>query len=238
MTGRGYAASVRAGRAVVVGNSDGIGMALTRRLLANGWFVAGVSRRTSDVRHERYSHTVVDVTADGYRSALRALTEHPVDLCVYAAGIGEFLALDRLDEQTRTFEVNLLGLAKTVEAVVPGMVAAGRGHVIGISSLADASASDAAPAYAASKAGMSTYLGGLNLALRSHGVNVTAVRFGFVDTKMAKGEARPAMMSVEAAVDVLMHTLRTRPAVISRPRRMAAAVAVARLVIGLRLRAR
>ena len=44
----------------------------------------------------------------------------------------------------------------------------------------------AAPSYSASKAGLSSWLGGLALALRPRGVHVTNVRLGFVDTKMAK----------------------------------------------------
>jgi NAD(P)-dependent dehydrogenase (short-subunit alcohol dehydrogenase family) len=48
-----------------------------------------------------------------------------------------------------------------------------------------AAVSREAPGYGASKAGMTMYLRGLALALRPHGVDVTTVRFGFVDTKMA-----------------------------------------------------
>jgi hypothetical protein len=48
--------------------------------------------------------------------------------------------------------------------------------------------SSEAPSYHASKAGSSNYLGGLASALKTKGVHVTNVRFGFVDTKMAKGD--------------------------------------------------
>lgn len=49
-------------RAVIVGNSDGIGYALTRRLLDDGWTVAGLSRSASDLRRNRYRREIVDVT--------------------------------------------------------------------------------------------------------------------------------------------------------------------------------
>jgi short-subunit dehydrogenase len=98
------------------------------------------------------------------------------------------------------------------------MVRAGRGHFIGISSLADELLSAEAPSYHASKAGFSNYLGGLRLALKPKGVAVTNVRFGFVDTKMAKGKVKPLMMSVERAVDHIQRCIRTRPAVYVAPK--------------------
>jgi short-subunit dehydrogenase len=226
--------------AVIVGNSDGIGLALTRRLLAVGWTVAGLSRSGSNVIHERYAHTVVDVTAAGYQTVLadRVDALGGVDLCVYAVGIGEFVDVTDLSAQTRTLQVNLLGAASTVEVVVPRMVAAGTGHVIGLSSLADVAISGQAPAYAASKAGLSAYLLGLALALRPCGIDVTVVRFGFVDTKMAKAQSTPMMISVEKAVDVLIDAVRTRPAVISYPRSMSLAVRMLRAVSAAQLRTR
>jgi NAD(P)-dependent dehydrogenase (short-subunit alcohol dehydrogenase family) len=210
-------------RALVIGNSDGIGLALTRRLLAAGWTVAGLSRRPVDIADERYAHEVADVTAPDYPAALARSAAPGVDVCVYAAGIGEFLDVADLPAQTRVLDVNLMGLARAIESVVPSMVAAGRGHIVGLSSLADAAPNRLAPAYSASKAGMTTYLLGLRPALRSHGVHVTAVRFGFVDTKMAKSPVKPGLITTDRAVDVLLRALRTRPATVSYPRRIAAA---------------
>lgn len=225
-------------RAVIVGNSDGIGLALTRRLLDAGWTVTGLSRSAGGLRHERYSHEVIDVTAAGYTQALADCLDATdgVDLCVYAAGVGEFVDVHDLASQTRTIEVNLIGAARTLEVVVPAMVTAGTGHIVGLSSLADAAPSGQAPAYAASKAGMTTYLMGLARTLRPHGVTVTTVRLGFVDTKMAKASATPGMISVGMAVDILMDVLHTRPTVVSRPRHIAAAAGLLGLLAATRAR--
>jgi NAD(P)-dependent dehydrogenase (short-subunit alcohol dehydrogenase family) len=84
---------------------------------------------------------------------------------------------------------------------------------------------------------MSRYLRGLALALRPHGVAVTTVRFGFVDTKLAKSPVKPGMVSVDAAVDVLMRVLRSRPATVSFPRRISAAMRALSAVPVLQLRA-
>jgi short-subunit dehydrogenase len=138
-----------------------------------------------------------------------------VDACVYAAGAGEFLDLADLPAQTRALEVNLVGAARTIEVVVPTMVANGGGHLVGRSSIADATASVEAPAYAASKIGLSRYLLGLRGALRPHGVAVSTIRFGFVDHHDGqvpdKADDDPGR---RGAVDVVVDCLRTRRAVI------------------------
>jgi short-subunit dehydrogenase len=93
----------------------------------------------------------------------------------------------------------------------------GVGHFIGLSSLADELVSADAPSYSASKAGFSSYLNGLAIALRPKGVYVTNVRFGFVDTKMAKGEVKPFMMSVDRAVGHLLACIERKPVSYSAP---------------------
>ncbi|MEV0396756.1 SDR family NAD(P)-dependent oxidoreductase [Polymorphospora rubra] len=226
------------GHALLVGNSDGIGLVLTRRLLESGWTVTGISRRQSPVEHDRYRHVVADVAAPDYPALLAAAVEpvDRIDACVYAAGIGEPLDLADLATQTRAFEVNLVGAARTVEVVVPRMVAAGRGHLVGLSSLADVLVSGEAPAYSASKAGLTAYLKGLALALRPKGVRVSVVRFGFVDTKMGKAPSRPLLMSAQEAAEVVLRTLAGGRVTVSRPRRMAAVVGGLRAVTAARIR--
>ena len=62
-------------RALIVGNSDGIGLALTRRLLADGWTVVGLSRRPSPVQMAGYRHLVADVTATDHRAMLAGVAD-------------------------------------------------------------------------------------------------------------------------------------------------------------------
>jgi NAD(P)-dependent dehydrogenase (short-subunit alcohol dehydrogenase family) len=216
------------GHALVIGNSDGIGLALTRRLLADGVAVLGVSRRPAPIDSPRYRHLVIDVSAADYRERLAAFldqsTTTPLSLCVYAAGIGELLDGADLTAETQVFRVYLLGAVETIAVVVPRFEAAGGGHFIGLSSLGDELRSAQAPSYGASKAGLSAYLINLGLALAPRGIAITNLRFGFVDTKMAKAPQRPFMISVDRAVDVILGVLRTRPLQRSHPWRMAALV--------------
>ena len=214
-------------RALVIGNSDGIGLALTKRLLGRGYRVTGISRSPSSIEHGAYDHVVCNVTSDHYPSSVaRALEAGPLDLCVFCVGVGELLDLTDWTHEARVFRTNLLGLVDTTSAVLPAMRARGTGHFVGLSSIADRTIGAEAPSYAASKAAMSSYLAGLALALRPHGVTVSTVRFGFVDTKMAKGPVRPFMMSRDRAVRVIERVLARRPIRRSAPLPMAMLCAV------------
>ncbi len=218
------------GVALLIGNSDGIGLALTRRLLERGFAVIGISKSPSPVCHEAYRHTVLDVSMEDYGGRLDdALRLDRIRLCVYCAGIGDHFAIDGLRQDVATFQVNLVGLVKTVERILPRMVADGPAVLAGLSSLADVVPSRVAPAYAASKAGMTYYLEGLAGAVRSTGVAVVNVRLGFVNTKMAKSPWKPWMISPDdAARQILRSLLKDRPATrVNIPRRAAAAARAA-----------
>ncbi len=201
------------GKALLVGNSDGIGLATTRELLKRGWTVVGMSRSESPIEDPSYYHIVTEVQKAEYSGTLKSVLEvnGPVDLCIYCAGIGELLDLSHMEGEAKIVEVNLLGMVKTASCVIPLMVERGKGHFIGLSSVADELLSPEAPSYHASKAGFSNYLEGLALALKPKGVHVSNVRFGFVDTKMAKGDVKPFMIGVERATQHLLLCIDKKP---------------------------
>ena len=206
-------------QALMIGNSDGIGLAATNRLLAAEWNIIGISKSESPISNRQYHHRVADVGNSNYSELLdELLLEYSFDLCIYFAGIGELLDLKDMRDEPRIIDVNLTAMVRTAAAVIPKMVDMGKGHFIGISSLADDLLSAEAPSYHASKVGFSNYLGGLALALKSKGVFVTNVRFGFVDTKMAKGHVKPFMMSVEKAIDHLQTCIERKPTCYTAPR--------------------
>jgi short-subunit dehydrogenase len=208
-------------KALMVGNSDGMGLALTRRLLEKGWEITGISRSKSLVTDPAYHHHVQDVGDPAYPELLEKLSQAgPFDLCGYFAGIGEELDPQDMSEEPKIIDVNLTGMVRTAAGVIPGMVKRGEGHFMGISSLADELVSAEAPSYFASKAGFSNYLAGLALALKPKGVYVTNVRFGFVDTKMAKGDVKPFMITVEKTVDHLEKCICKKPMKYTTPKTM------------------
>jgi len=209
--------------ALVVGASSGIGLAIARRLVGKGFTVIGIARRTSELVDPRYLHVVADVRAPDYRATiLGALGTAVPEVCIYCAGIGKDLDLADLGGEADVFATNLVGAVLTAEVVIPRMLEAKSGHFLGLSSQADGMTDGSAPSYAASKAGLSSYLEGLARACRPHGVAVTNVRFGFVDTAMSSGSLRPFLIPADRAAALLERCLERRPIRFTSPWRMAA----------------
>ncbi|MBK8096204.1 MAG: SDR family NAD(P)-dependent oxidoreductase [Planctomycetes bacterium] len=208
-------------RALLLGNSDGIGLALTRRLLAAGWQVASLSRRPCPVSG-LLAHVLADAGSAEFALRLQELVaaHGPFDACVFLIGRGNDFDVTTFAGEEDVLRVNLLAAITTIRIVVPGMVLAGRGHFVGVSSLADELLLHDCPAYSASKAALSSYLNAIARPLRRRGVAVTNMRLGFVDTKMASARVRPAMVSPERAAAWVERCLITRPVQASRPRRM------------------
>lgn len=200
-------------KALIIGNSDGIGLELTKTLLEKGWEIIGISKSGSQLKHDQYTHMIVSVASHEYTEILKELQSKnsDIDLVVYCAGIGKLLEFSNMGYEKAVFEVNLMGMIKTAEIIIPFFVDKRMGHFIGISSLADEMLSEEAPSYYAAKAAFSNYLEGLALATDRHGVSVTNIRFGFVNTKMAKGDVKPFMMSVQKAVNHILKCIDKKP---------------------------
>src|SRR5438477_12722180 len=84
--GRRWPAPVTPRRALVIGDSAGIGQAIVRRLVADGYHVTGLARREPTFTHERYTHAYADVRAPELRTQLTKLVEGfgaPLDVCIY-----------------------------------------------------------------------------------------------------------------------------------------------------------
>jgi len=126
-------------------------------------------------------------------------------------------------------------MVRTMEALVPHWLERKAGHFIGLSSLADDFYNADAPSYSASKSGFSNYLVSMALKLREHGVSVTNVRLGFVDTKMAKAPSRPLLMSRERAARYVVRCLETRPVQLSVPKLAGAFIRAVRWMQSLRI---
>ena len=225
-------------RVLIIGCSDGIGLALVKRLLDEGWQVTGLSRRPSPVEHPRYRHRVQDVADTTFRARLAELvaSQGPFSACVYCAGIGMGFDPASLDGDVSVFQVNLMAAVETAAVLIPGMVARRQGRFVVLSSLADRLILPESPAHAASKAGLSSYFEALALAVRASGVKVTNVRFGFVDTKMARSPIKPWLRSPEWAAAVVARALVDGPIRVSRPRRMGLLVAWLRWAMDWRVR--
>jgi NAD(P)-dependent dehydrogenase (short-subunit alcohol dehydrogenase family) len=93
-------------------------------------------------------------------------------------------------------QVNLLGVSNLFAAVIPGIVARSRGHLAAIASLAGMIGMPEGGAYSASKAAVIMLLRSLRLDLAQHGIRVTTICPGFVDTPMITDEERQTVTGI------------------------------------------
>lgn len=129
--------------ALVTGASAGIGKAIARRLLSDGWTVYGAARRVermSDLEAKGARTVFIDVTDDGsMRAAVEAVldAEGRIDALVNNAGYGSYGAIEEveIDEARRQFEVNVFGLVRLTQLVIPSMRCQGSGRIVNISSM-------------------------------------------------------------------------------------------------------
>jgi short-subunit dehydrogenase len=210
--------------AVVTGASSGIGRALAKRLAAAGCKVGLVARRREQLEAlaeeiKQSGGTASFAPADvGDRgptlAAIHDLAARlgPVDLLVANAGVGAPTLLDPINigDIEKMIRVNLLGVVYAIEAVLPDMLRRRSGRLAAVSSLGAYKGMPGESAYCASKAAVNTYLEGLRIQLWSHGVRVTTICPGFVDTPMTAVNKfkMPFVMSADEAARRMLNALR------------------------------
>ncbi|MEU7316297.1 SDR family NAD(P)-dependent oxidoreductase [Streptomyces sp. NPDC007083] len=200
--------------ALVTGGNRGIGHAVAALLHTRGHRVIIASRNGAEARAaaerlgERALGAELDVTDAEAVAGLRA-AEGAIDILVNNAGVqldwGEEPVGIDLALVQRTLEVNLLGAWRMTQAFVPGMVRAGWGRVVNISS---GTASFAlglpgmCPAYSVSKSALNALTVLLARQTEGTGVLVNAVNPGLVRSRM-----RPdAEQSPEEAAEHIVRT--------------------------------
>ncbi len=168
---------------------------------------ATVASRSADVRElEELTRVVADLEA----------AIGPTDILIACAGIGTLSNIHNLDLAglRAMLEVNVLGVAQTISAVLPGMINRQSGHIVGISSVAGFRGLPWMPGYSASKAALSTYLEGLRPALKRRGIRVTNVCPGFVRTGLTASTPfrKPVpMLEPEQAARFIVNAIEKRP---------------------------
>ena len=211
----------------LTGASSGIGEALAAALAMRGATIGLLARR-GELLNEIAKRCEdaggiarifpADVTdAQAVRNAaddLRREFGH-IDILIANAGIGGNNTETREllpDAVKRVIDINLLGAANAVHAVLPEMLERGRGHLVAISSLAGFRGLPNSAAYSASKAGMTAFFESVRLDVQHKGIDVTIIQPGFIKTPLTAGRANkmPFLMGLDDAIPLFIRAIEKR----------------------------
>lgn len=196
----------------LVGASEGLGLALARKLSSAGAEVI-LSARSADRLAEAVAampgkaRAVVCDVASTASVRAAAAEAGEVDGVVFLAGIyWPMRAQDwNADQVEAMCDINLTGCARVVGAVVPSFVARGRGHVVITGSLSGFRGLPGAIGYGASKAGVMSLAESMHCDLRKTGVEVQLANPGFIRTRLTDMNdfTMPQIMEPDAAAQVM-----------------------------------
>ena len=241
------------GACFLTGASSGIGRSLARRLAREGRAMALVARRK-----DLLDTLVLEIEAEGGqalaiacdvtdRDAVRAAVARaeaglgPIALLVANAGGAEAgtssAAGFRSEVFSATYAQNVASVLYCVEAVLPGMLDRGEGHLVATSSLAGELGLPNAGAYSSAKAALTRLMESLRVELGATGVDVTILVPGFIRTKPGGKANRPFVLELEDATARIHRAIARRRPVFVFPWTLAWGIRLVR-VLPVRLRDR
>lgn len=181
--------------AIITGASTGIGLGLSRGLLARGAEVYMCSRTPKNIaaaaeslrKHGGRVHAqVLDVRDE---DAVNAYIEYvgsrgPIDyiFCNAGVGFGQAFTVTKREDWNTVFDVNLFGVVNCVHAVLPIMIKQGYGHIVNTASVCGIVPLPYQTVYAASKYAVVGFGEDLRYEMSFHNIKVTTVCPGAVDT--------------------------------------------------------
>ncbi len=198
-------------KALVIGASSGIGREIVRQLVQSGWTVAAIARREDKLQTlaEEFEGHVFPFAHD-----VRIFGEVPglfdqvvqrlggLDLIIYASGVMPIVGITEynFDKDREMVETNLLGAIAWLNEAAARFEKTGHGTIVGIGSVAGDRGRSGQPVYNTTKAALATYLEALRNRVAKHGVKVTTIKPGPVQTEMTQHLGfKNAMTAAEAA---------------------------------------
>lgn len=139
--------------------------------------------------------------------------ETPLDLAIFNAGVGgpapPLPVVEAVDRVIEIITVNFVAAAAGATTVAAGMAFRRHGHIVLIGSIGESFPLPMAPAYSGAKAGLKVLAEAMGLRLRDHGVTVSLISPGFIDTPMSRkiGGWKPFMLTPEAAASAIRKRL-------------------------------
>ena len=216
---------------LLTGASSGIGRGLALELARRGAKLGLVARRSEllqeiagEISAGRDNEDATDVLlftadvqdAEAMRAAALQLSTAfgKIDVLIANAGTGVTNPGAEFDvaKLAAVVNINLIGAANSVAAVLPEMISRGSGHLVVMSSLAAYRGLPKSAAYCASKAGVSSMFESFRLDLEPRGIDVTIIHPGFIKTPLTAGRQAqlPWLMEVDEAVNRILRAVEKR----------------------------
>ncbi|MFW0774985.1 oxidoreductase [Paenarthrobacter nitroguajacolicus] len=169
--------------AIVTGASTGIGFETAIALSAAGFTVYAGARRVDKMEPlKQHGITVLslDVTSEESMASAVRLVEAAhgrIDLLVNNAGYGSYGSLEEvpLAEGRRQFDVNVMGLARMTQLVIPGMRVARSGRIVNVTSIGGKIYEPLGAWYHGTKFAVEGMSDSLRLELKPHGIDVVVI---------------------------------------------------------------
>ena len=182
----------------ITGASSGIGAACAEAFCAEGAKVI-ISARREELLHavrdrcvapERVTVCPMDVTDHDRHATLVDSLEAsvgPIDVLINNAGVSQRARAEEttLEVDRRIMELNYFAVVSLTKAALPSMVARKTGHLVVVSSVAGYVGTKRRTAYAATKHAVRGYFDSLRAEVAEHGVGVTIVCPGYVQTEIS-----------------------------------------------------
>lgn len=176
--------------ALITGASSGIGLETALELHGKGFVVYGAARRVERMKTLQDNGVNVlslDVTDEqSMRQCIDTIVarEGRIDVLVNNAGYGSYGAVEDvpIDEARRQLDVNLFGLARMIQLVLPTMRAQRSGCIVNISSMAGCMHTPFGAWYHATKFAVEGFSDALRLELAPFGINVVIIEPGGINT--------------------------------------------------------
>ncbi|HRD76927.1 MAG TPA: SDR family NAD(P)-dependent oxidoreductase [Hyphomicrobiaceae bacterium] len=192
----------------ITGASTGIGRELTLKLAGRGVRVAASARSEARLAelaalHPSLLPVPLDVTDRSRTAAAHARISDElgaIDLAVLNAGVWQPMPASALDATriAESMNVNYVAIANALELLIPAMTKAGKGHIALVASMAGYRGLPNAVAYAPTKAAVISLAEVLRLELPRHGIKVSLVNPGFVETPMTSINTFPMPFIIKA----------------------------------------
>ncbi|MFI0446386.1 oxidoreductase [Actinomadura sp. 6N118] len=183
--------------ALVTGASSGIGKAAALALVEAGYEVVGTSRNTAHVTPIKgVTFLDLDVASDeSVTTVVKAVIGRfgRIDVLVNNAGVGSAGAAEEssVAQAQGVFDINVFGVIRMTNAVLPHMRAQGSGRIINISSIVGFIPVPYMAVYAASKHAIEGYSESVDHEVRQYGVRVLLVEPAWTSTAFDANSVRP-----------------------------------------------